>query len=296
MAISKRHHYLPQFYLNGFTNDYGTFAIFDCKNRRLSSKEFVPKAKFYDSRNLVEFDGVLTDIPEQMYSSVDYRHAELFKNIQSQRDVLNLTLDELFTLQEFILTTFWRLPSQHEAYDREYVANPAFTKNFKIIHKDTGVADENVTKSIIFSEPFKKSIKPFIALARLATENITDFKNWRFLYNFLGNNIFSDNPVVFRNDPQNDPFSTEFIFPLSKHHLLVKKYKFTTKEQIPKSIMAAIQVLLFSQGEIYCCCPDREFLESAFNAPKDFKDAKELLFHTLESDQWLSAIESGGHL
>ena len=43
--ISSRHHYIPQFYLRGFTNESGNFKIYDVQQKRFikNGKDFYPK-------------------------------------------------------------------------------------------------------------------------------------------------------------------------------------------------------------------------------------------------------------
>ena len=48
--ISWRHHYIPQFYLNGFTSSKGKFKIFDVEKRSLvrSGKDFSTRSFFFE--------------------------------------------------------------------------------------------------------------------------------------------------------------------------------------------------------------------------------------------------------
>ena len=120
MPLSQKHHYLPRFYLKGFTNEEGFFYKYDHNYGRIDKRQIHPNNIFYDDRNLVDVNGAISDIPEQMYSQVDNRHADLFARINNQQtSPLFLGWEDKLLLLEFIITTFWRLPSSDTLYQDE---------------------------------------------------------------------------------------------------------------------------------------------------------------------------------
>ncbi len=70
MSISQKHHYLPEFYLKGFTNEAGQFSIYDYEQKRIKKNLFYPSTHFFDNRNLVDVEGEITDVPEKLYSEI----------------------------------------------------------------------------------------------------------------------------------------------------------------------------------------------------------------------------------
>ncbi len=292
MTVSKKHHYLPEFYLKGFTNEDGRFSIYDYKQKRIKKNLFYPSTHFFDNRNLVTVEGEVTDIPEKLYSAIDERHAPLIKKMQTNRDVLNPTVDELLSLQEFISSIFWRIPKNNEYYIEQYKSNPLFTKNLGLFNKITGEFDKSVTEKIINTEAFIKSIKsalPIILMHNSAINN-SDIENWQFCYNDRGDFITNDNPIVFRKRNPNDIFDSEFIFPISKHHLLIRTYKKIDRINIPAPIMSLIQLLIFAQGDTYCCSPDRDSFLRVIGEVPNLQMDNENLFEILENEKYLSAI------
>lgn len=291
MVRSEKHHYLPQFYLNGFTNENGTFSIYDCQRKKISPKNFYPKSKFYDNRNLIEFNGVISDIPETMYSYMDDRHKGLLKKIQASKSVPDLTIDEMLHLQEFVSTVFWRLPGNDEYYMRKYFSDPDFTKNMAIRNSQTGLVDEEKTKEIISSDYFARSIKPFIStIQMMQSRNNLDLANWQLVYNGQGNNICSDNPFLFRKDNPENIFDSEFIFPLSKHHSLIRTFRRIEQAEMNAGIMALIELLQFSQANIYCCCPDKEKLERTEKELANLTLDKSVLFKVISDKNCLNEL------
>ncbi len=292
MSISQKHHYLPEFYLKGFTNEAGQFSIYDYEQKRIKKNLFYPSTHFFDNRNLVDVEGEITDVPEKLYSAIDERHAPVIKKMQAQRDVLNPTIEEMLSLQEFVSSIFWRIPHNDAFYLEQYKSNPLFTRNLKIFKSDTGEVDESMTEKIINSAAFIKSIKSAIPLVLMYYNNINnkDLDNWQFCYNSKGDYITTDNPILFKKEQPSDISDSEFIFPISKHHLLVRTYRKIKASVMPAPIMSVIQLLLFVQGNIYCCSSERPSLEAIIKeAPKlIFKPAD--LFNFLENDVGLNAL------
>jgi hypothetical protein len=289
MALSKKHHYLPVFYLKGFTNLNGKFSIYNYAKAKIEHKEFSPSMYFYDNRNLIELNGTKDDYPETMYSVMDQRHSILIDNIRSQDDIPKLSLEDMLLLQEFVSSIFWRLPSTDSYFTQQYKDNPEFTKKLKIVNESTGEVDNEVTKNTINHIAFIKGIKPFMPII-LKRDNNTDLENWQFIYDPLGNFTCSDEPILFRNEKPKDIYDSEFIFPLSKNLLLLRTFKKINREELPAPVMALIQLLLFVQGSLYCCSANRDVLQRVKTESSNLRVTKENLFSILEDPEWLQSL------
>jgi hypothetical protein len=91
MATSKRHHYIPQFYLKGFTNEHGKYYIFDkqIETIRLST----PINSFFENnRNTVIVKDEKTVFLEDIYSRFDSETAPQLEKIRTA-SVDNFVLD-----------------------------------------------------------------------------------------------------------------------------------------------------------------------------------------------------------
>ena len=53
MAISKRHHYIPQFYLKGFTNELGEYYLFDKERNEIRKSK--PINSFFENKRNTAF-------------------------------------------------------------------------------------------------------------------------------------------------------------------------------------------------------------------------------------------------
>lgn len=292
MSISTRHHYLPQFYLRGFVDGNGTFSVYDYIHKKIKSKRYFPSTHFFDSRNLTEVNDVVTDIPEKLYAKIDEKHSSLIKQIQKEKGVLNLSVDEVLELQEFVSSIFWRIPENDSYYLQEYKDNPKFTENLAIVSKSTGEVDSEITEELVHTDAFMKSIKSMmpIILMYFHSNNNKDLDNWQFCYNPLGDYICTDNPFIFRKDKPKDIFDSEFIFPISRHHLLIRTFNNIDRKEIPAPIMSLIQLLLFENGKKYCASADIERLKLIIEEHKNLVMTNDNLFSILENSEWLDNL------
>jgi hypothetical protein len=284
---SKDHHYLPQFYLKGFANTDGQFYIYDCIRKRIKSGTYYPASHFYEpKRNTVSFKGTENDLVEQAYSVKDNRHSKLLKFIQSCEKPPDLTREQLTVLQEFVADLFWRIPRTDEYYKNEFSKNPLFTKTFRIQNVNTGqVIDDEISRKLLSSEAFIKSVRVMAyATSILASDKSFDFHNWRITYSPNGFNFCSDNPIIFKDDSAKDIFDTDFIIPLTKSHLLIRTLNTKPIESTPTEFSAMIHSLVLKQGQRYCACSRRDYLDSIGNISEKFSDhiLKSRIFSYLE--------------
>jgi hypothetical protein len=284
--ISSRHHYLPVFYLKGFTDSNNKFYIYNSKWERIEQGS--PKMYFYEKdRNTIEINNEKSDFPEESYSDIDNRHARLFQVLQSAKSVPAINVDQMVLLEEFISHVFWRIPRYDEYYKEQLKSNPVFTMAFKILDVKTGLEVNNdFTERIKNSEAFSKAMRPVIAgLSMMAKANNKDLKNWRITYSHKDIHLCCDNPIIFKNNNPKDIFNSDFIFPLTKNHLLVKTLQTVETEILPPEFVMKTHILLFLQNESFCCGIDKTYLTAIKEISKAFNYStlKDELFSYLEN-------------
>lgn len=106
--MSSRHHYLPQFYLKGFTDDDGKFYVFDIKNQRLKSKKLLPKQVFFErNRNTFVIGEEKTDFLEsQIYKLIDNTNSKAFQKIVTSTRGNKTTLTDYYFCIILLLISF----------------------------------------------------------------------------------------------------------------------------------------------------------------------------------------------
>ncbi|MDO8687014.1 MAG: DUF4238 domain-containing protein, partial [Dehalococcoidales bacterium] len=212
---SKKHHYLPRYYLNGFTNSKGTFFVYDKEKDNIFLTN--PGGAFFENNlNTETFpNGYSYEFLEDLYTKIENAcWGSLDAIRQSTRDVPINALDKMH-LFVFLCFLYWRLPSNIEFVEK--LSEKAFLDNnefdyFRLSYKGGEKIPKEVTEIIKHSLPFKKSFKmivPFMPFYKDNKDNDWAAKildDWRFFY--TGNDkswfIVGDNPIIIKGDSDRD--------------------------------------------------------------------------------------------
>jgi hypothetical protein len=271
MDVSVKHHYLPEFYLKGFTNRDGTFAIYDKIKNRIKKRLFYPSTHFFDHhRNSVILNGQITDFPEKGYALIDSKTSKIFQKIQDCEGVPTLSPYEMQGLQFFVSDIFWRNPDNDRHFKNPSLYTAFIKEFFKTRDPITGESiSAQIPKEIFEDESF--IMNAFRPLAGpISFEQSHDaFDKWQIGYNPAENFICSDNPLILKNPDIMDIFHSDFVFPLSKNHMLIHS------DQLKKPIknvgegLVAIQLALFFQSKKYCAGSTKTILELLMSVPRN---------------------------
>jgi hypothetical protein len=292
LEISKRHHYIPQFFIKGFAGEDGLLSVFNKKNGRLEERKS-PKQIFFEwNRNTFSLNGEDIDFVEKLYQHREDKFSRTYKKIIENQESIELPAYELMLIMYFITELHWRVPNQDDESE-EYIKNLTPTNSIlRIKDKDTG---ENVPIEVfnrIVNEPgFLKASK----LMR-ATEDLADIlknvsiHNWKLYYVAPNNpqlHLLSDNPVILKENNNPNILKSELIFPLSKgktiYHTNGKALKV-----IPAEYRLNVDVLAFIQAEKYVCGSNAQYLEDIsnlaqhYNTEQRINDLKEKVFSIFE--------------
>lgn len=293
MTISKRHHYLPQFFLKGFTGNDGKLAVYDLQKNELRKKRVTPKQIFFEwNRNTFHVQGEDTDFVEQLYQRIDSDFAPIYKKILDQQGTSNIETKDLMHLLLFIGYTYWRVPKTDEEIRKIARNSSAQELHIEIKNK---ITNESAPKDIvdrIISEPaFVESyrmIRPvFDYLKNDPTKNL---ENWNVYYSPRHANelhVIGDNPIVLKDDNVANIFSNELVFPLTKGKAI-----FHTKGKKLRLIQPGdtvnIDLLIFLQSERYICGPNGSYIKALskiagnFTNDNQVKQLKEEVFGIFE--------------
>lgn len=286
MSITKKHHYLPEFYLKGFVNECGNFSIYDYEKGHIKKGEFAPSTHFYEPhRNTIETSSGKTDFMETAYSIKDNAHAKLFHLIQSSTEPVNLDDEKMVTLMHFASTLFWRIPKNDRLYEEEYESNAIFKKVWKLYNKETGeeISGEELER-LYNHPPFKKSLQVTAGDFLFMAHNPDDMWNWRLTYSKTSYNLCSDSPLILKNEDAKDIFKTDFILPLTKSHILIRTFKKIEITKAPPEFSLLISICLYKQGIKFCACNNRGWLNQIALISTSFalQTIKAKLFNYLE--------------
>ena len=266
MSISKRHHFLPIFYLKRFTNDDGRFYVYDVNKKSLRAKGqlFYPSQQFYKyESNTVSFDTVESDFIEEAYGDIDSKVSAILHKIHSMD--CTLTQPEITLLQYFVNVLYWRNPINDDKIKAElFNANSMRNFGMKLTRKDSGqrasAEEELMLLERMKADPdtFKllKLHMPAQTYPEIFEKEIQDYAT---IINFQydAHKLISDYPIIYRNPGIESLHTDEFIFPLSP-----KKWLFRHKVQkvITHTAMKfMIDLMGLIQAKEYVATTDKEY-------------------------------------
>jgi hypothetical protein len=259
-----KHHYLPQFYLRGFTNEQGRFMIYSVKQQafKKAGKFFSPASHFFlPDDNTLTTDGVPGDYLEELYSGMESRYARILEKIMAVDQGFGLDQQEVVLLNYFAGELFWRVPSQRSVIN-------AITDIHRLNQLGVAVIDRTTLQPIDpdkFSEAVTADTSYFQRLRNVlpATTywNLMDCSWPATVKTFPGTfpAICGDNPVILLHPEKADVFLDDLIFPLAPNKVMFRIRDM--KEKFSPNIKFYIDMLLVVQAKEYACCVDQDYLQ-----------------------------------
>ena len=216
MADSKKHHFVPQFVLNNFTDEENEIIhIFDKKNNRSFSSS-VLNTGHENNFNSVEINGEKFNF-EEIYSDLDGAAAPVIKMLVSSENRFDLNHGDLYNLSLFICVQLFRTKLMRTTIQQ-------FSKDI-LAWANEGGQNLNIPLEVLSEEHSKAiSLSVFDEVEEMMTLLLL---KGIVLYRSPGNFPFwiSDNPVVMYNEY---PYGrrglatpgTDVFMPISKNLML----------------------------------------------------------------------------
>lgn len=290
MSISKRHHYIPQFYLRGFTNENKTYFVFDKKTEEI--RETTPKNSFFQNRRNTSIIGNEKSVLlEDMYSHFDSITAPKLRKIQeSTLENFKLEPEILHRIKMFITQIYWRIPENDEELGK-IIDRLSFSETgFDIKDKEgKSVVTKELEKQLKSEDIFRKMYRIFIPLMSHKEKYKTkDFENWRVYFRGNKYQLTGDNPLIIENFKDFSSLNKELIFPLSSNKIFIHT-KRTKPTNLPSKFILEMDMMIIQQATRFVCCSDRFYLNYliknlySYSKNHDIKDKmKESLFNNFE--------------
>ena len=271
MTRKKRHHIIPEFYLNGFTDIHGKKFVWVYEKGGSEIKSLTPhnvavKSGYYSAK--IRIEGFSSDVVEDMLSWIEGKAAPIIKKIINQK---KLSDEDRFFFSLFLASMMTRVPTYRtmvekcstELAKKFLMVKASNLESFKSMidkyEKETGnklsISAEKFREFIFDEDKYEIKADPRISLPMVLMveeyTNIFEKMSWAFLKaTYEQKFITSDNPVYFY-DPTHNPASfdgvglinknVEVIFPLTKDMAFLgtwKEYKgyFRKNKEIVKTI------------------------------------------------------------
>lgn len=262
MVTSKRHHYLPQFYLKGFTDDKNEFYIFDKKLETI--RKSTPLNSFFENhRNTAIVKDERFSFLEEVYARYDgLISAQLDKIRKSSHNNFNLGDETLFRIKTFIAQMYWRVPKS-DAEIEFLIDNLSFSETGFDIKDTTGqsVVTKELQEQLKNIDLFRKMYRIFIPfMTSHLRKTKTDSEDWKVYFRKEKYNLTGDTPLIIKEFVDFDSLNEELFFPISSDRMIVHTKQPKPKE-LPRQFMLMMDLLVIQQSTRFVCCADKEYLE-----------------------------------
>lgn len=229
MEISRRHHYVPQFLLRNFTDEQGSFYVYD-KQKKTVTKTYPSKVFFTWDRNTVTVRDVAQnrdvelDNLEQLHSALDSRFAADLHAVLQQGKLDPEQIASIVLLASFLK---WRTPLSDSQFDKLKHTTSLEKLGVRIQAKNkANQPDEAALEHLLNSELFKET-KRFVLplLPLLKGEKMLEIHNNSFIQHCLNQRaqaLIGDCAILEQQGQGYDELG-HFIFPLSTTATFVYK-------------------------------------------------------------------------
>jgi hypothetical protein len=223
MTISRRHHYIPRFLIDNFTDIDNKVWVYNKEEGKMLKNKQSSKSIFFEmDRNNFDVNGKTIDNIELMYSEVDNL---LSKNLDKVLSTHTMTGRELTLLILLVTLTKWRIPDSDEKFIKNYKDIPIEQLGLKIGPIDRGMkANAEDIKRIKEMEIVKEVKRLLLSVQPLIREdNLEEIhKNCFIVSDDEFPSLLGDVPII---ENPNNTYETleDFIFPLSNNETLICK-------------------------------------------------------------------------
>lgn len=283
MSISKKHHYIPQFYLKGFTNELGEYYLFD-KERNEIRKSKPINSFFENKRNT----GFVKDeefvLLEDMYAYFDGEtapHIDELRNMTKENFILKP--DTLARLKLFIPQLFWRIPKNDAILDA-LIDNSSFKETgFDFIDKDGNSATPELQAMMKDVDLFRKIYHLLIPfLTQNEKYRNTDYDNWRVY--FRGNNyqLIGDCPLITKDLKDFGSLTRNVIFPICSDKVLIHSTQ-PKPANMPSQFILELDLLTILQAKRFVACANENYLNILIEKYHHWFDNPEMIVEMRKS-------------
>ncbi|MFE3871927.1 DUF4238 domain-containing protein [Flavobacterium sp. ZS1P70] len=260
--ISWRHHYLPVFYLKGFTKESGKFKIYNVKNKKFvqNGKEFSPESYFFEKNaNTVFKPHGNSDFIENAYSELEGKISKLIAKINASDNVTKFDVNEndMPMLNTFVSLNYWRLPKNKN--ELETIVNISPTKELGFnVHNKNGSINIGASEELKNDSEFLKSYRFLTSLF-----DTVRGLHCRTPYTIIQKHedlpyLCSDNPIIFGKDDFPDVYQDDYIIPLSGKRFFIKAKGGSKADYY---LWLLIDIVIYKQAIKYVSCTHEEYLK-----------------------------------
>jgi len=266
--MSRNHHYLPQFYLNGFVDD-GEKLHF-CRKQYDTYRDVYPSGIYYqkDLNNIDLSPYGQIDLEKDFFQEKDNCYAQAFADMRNKYayDIDAMPAQTKADIVEFVLGLYWRVPGGYDHVFELIDKDGLLTGDLQLINTETNepCRDEDVPKIIddIKSKPEnKKAFMPIFYEENVRKHDWSKLHDKFFIWETNRPMLIGDIPFVpIKSECKRGKILEEFVFPLDKNHLLI--YALDKPNYLEANLYHMILLSIIDGASEKIVCNDLEYLKS----------------------------------
>jgi len=266
-AKSSRHHYIPQYVINGFKNHDEQLFVYDKLKDIILPRSRSSKSIFWERhRNTIQFNELENSsiIEDEIFNRMDNSLSQLIMKLQLNKNDDNLlSIENLGQFQFFIINLFWRIPLTDYAFEDliERLVLPPTAPSEKPILKDE--AFRKFQRAGIFRHTISE-IQKTEPPRRNFCVNFSEFKEDLF--------ILGDYPILFVSTPRKfvELNYLDYMFPVSSKRIFI--HTMDEYENFTKKLAFDFNALIIDQSKKYIVSGNRQLLENSIAYYRKLKD------------------------
>lgn len=266
--MSNNHHYLPQFYLNGFVSK--DEKLYFCRKQFDTYKDIYPAGIYYqkglNNIDLSPYDYI--DLEKEFFLEKDNQYAQAFADLRNKYayDVNVMPVQTKADIVEFVLGLYWRVPGGLDHVSELIDVEGLLKGDLQLVNTDSNKSykDEDVPQII---SDIKSKIENRKALMPVFYEENVRKHDWKKLnekFMIWETNqpmIIGDIPFVpIKSECKRGKILEEFVFPLDKNHLLIYALEKPAYLEVHLYQMIALSIIDGASERIVC--NDLEYLKN----------------------------------
>ena len=293
-TMSLNHHYLPQFYLNGFVGEGE--KLYYCRKQYDSYKGISPAGIYYQKGlNNIDLGAYgFIDLEKDFFQEKDNRYAQAFADMRNKYayDINIMPVQTKADIVEFVLGLYWRVPNGLEHVSELIENEGLLTGELQLYNSETNEScrDEDVPQIISDIKSKIENQKAFMTF--FYEENVLKHDWSRIHKKFLiwetnKPMLIGDIPYVpIKSECKRGKILEEFVFPLDRNHLLI--YAQEKPNYLEVHLYQTIVLSIIDGASEKIACNDLEYLKNEMKFARNRIERLKLLSKNKNVSQLLA--------
>jgi len=266
---SSKHHFIPQYYINGFSDSYNLLYIYDKTRDKIKNGQKGSGGVFFElDRNTLNIDNTDNSIlEEELFSKIDDELSKRMRKfcVLPFQDIKDKDSSDIFL---FLIDLFWRNPLNDETF-REMWTRSSITihdrKSGEILNDPSQVAflmNDPIHKKMERSKMTLTAFEEILKNKKKGGKDnrIIDMKNEIF--------VLGDYPILFEKNPENQTelITLDFLIPLNSKRMFSSRTEDLVFFDYDDAMI--YNALIIDQSQTTICSANKQVLDESIRLYK----------------------------